>query len=1119
MKKILIVLLCLLGMTGMKLQAAGDVEDVQAYLQRINENNLQYVDTDGDQEMDAFTDHQIFLNPDLAESISIAELQELVDLPLALSGDEAVVYHTKLQDAVLDVRRQWVERKEVIRFGLRWDDYYSGLPGEIIDQVLEHTGVPTEGDYLARQYGSISSSADSVKVGNEWLINFTLQMGYYTSAAQEAEMNSRVAALMQSLNLSGKDDYTKAKAIYDYICSNVTYDYANLENDAHKLKYTAYAALVNKTSVCQGYATLFYRLALTAGLDCRYISGVTDDGGRHGWNIVKINGRYYNLDATWDAGRSWYNWFLRCTATFTNHNRNENYATGNFHLRYPMGIADYSLGVTETIAKSGTCGSNLTWVLDGNQVLTITGNGSMWDYADASPAPWSRLSIRKVVINEGITSIGSRAFAYHPELTEVILPTGLTVIGQEAFSGCSALGSVTLPAALAEIGAKAFYQCTAIKSLSVPGSVKVIGEKAFAKNTGITALVLGNGIGKIGTGAFMECTALQNVTYPVSVTDAAEGIFSGCEQLESVTFTGNGTIPNFTSDKKAPWNRSTIKNVVIENGITGIGEYAFYQAAGIQTVTIAESVKTIGHGAFYGASSLTGVNLPVSVETIGGYAFIYCTNLKSLKLPAGIQSVGEFAFYGCTAMETLTVPVSARNIASSAFNQCTSIKKLVVTGTGAMQDYEKAVNAPWYFVKSMQEVVIENGVTAIGKYAFYEMTSLTSVSIPESVKKIGHGAFYKASALTDVTIPESVETIDGYAFIYCTNLKSLKLPAGIQNVGEFAFYDCNNLETLVIPVTANNVVSSAFSECDNLKKVTITGTGAMQDYEKSTDAPWGRVDSMQEVVIESGVTSIGKMAFYNKDALVNVTIPETVTRIGEQAFAFCDVLANMDLPDSLQEIDKWAFYDCSKLVIKEKTGSVAGNYAVENKLNFKSTGLMTPAWKEVQNTAKGIKLSWSKITGASGYRIYRSSNGEWKKLADVKKGSKTSYVDTSVKSGTFYAYRICALEKGKIASDYSLTNANSVYLSVPKLTEVKNISKKKLQVKWKKVKGVGGYEIRYVTGKKTKTVQAKKSKVKLVLSGLAKKKTYKVSIRSYKKVNNVVWYSAWSSTKKVMIKK
>ncbi len=215
---------------------------------------------------------------------------------------------------------------------------------DLVEAATAHTGEPTEGDYLKWQYGGYTGRRGDygVQENGQTLLKIDLTFTYYTTAAQEQTLDDAVRNLLAYLNPTGTD-YEKFRTIYDYICDNVSYDYENLYDDSYKLKYSAYAALINKTAVCQGFANLLYRLCLELGIDCRLISG-TGNGGGHGWNIVKMEGRYYNADATWDinyAGTHDYAYCLVCPDNFTDHVRDQEYNTAAFHAAYPMGSTDY----------------------------------------------------------------------------------------------------------------------------------------------------------------------------------------------------------------------------------------------------------------------------------------------------------------------------------------------------------------------------------------------------------------------------------------------------------------------------------------------------------------------------------------------------------------------------------------------------------------------------------------------------------------------------------------------------------------------------------------------------------------------------------------------------------
>ena len=182
---------------------------------------------------------------------------------------------------------------------------FDALYTELFEGALAHTGMSTEGDYLAYQFGSYGGGYNGQydDLGNYYM-TYQFDFTYYDTAEQQAAMDSAVTSLLNQLNLYGKSDYEKICGIYDWMCANITYDNVNLNNESYVLKYTAYAALINRTSVCQGYANLFYRLALALDVDSRIIAGIgiTDSGnGPHAWNIVKLNGSYYDMDATWDA--------------------------------------------------------------------------------------------------------------------------------------------------------------------------------------------------------------------------------------------------------------------------------------------------------------------------------------------------------------------------------------------------------------------------------------------------------------------------------------------------------------------------------------------------------------------------------------------------------------------------------------------------------------------------------------------------------------------------------------------------------------------------------------------------------------------------------------------------
>ena len=240
------------------------------------------------------------------------------------------VYATEAQ-AVDYLRSQMVQRAGVIEVNVASSIYYSDMFGNMFDAAMAYDDSCSgqEGDALQGVWsgyqGSISGN------GSYYTLEYTIS--YLSTYEQEEALTEAVDAAMAELNLTNDTEYTKVYKIYNYICDNVDYDYTS----EGTLKHTAYAAMCNKTAVCQGYALLFYRMCKEADLSVRYITGI-GNGGAHGWNIVKIGDYYYNLDVTWDGqdATTRSNYFLLNEADFTNHSRGSEYNTTEFHTKFPM---------------------------------------------------------------------------------------------------------------------------------------------------------------------------------------------------------------------------------------------------------------------------------------------------------------------------------------------------------------------------------------------------------------------------------------------------------------------------------------------------------------------------------------------------------------------------------------------------------------------------------------------------------------------------------------------------------------------------------------------------------------------------------------------------------------
>lgn len=225
-----------------------------------------------------------------------------------------ITYHENEEDAVAELRGDMKQRKTRVTIGIAGSIDEDGLQdviGRLISEATEHTGKPDEGDYIAFQYASFKGMARTTYSGTTPAYEIEYELAYYDDADQEAEVDKKVREILEELELDEKTDLEKITSIHDYLCDNIEYEAAEDDSD---IRRTAYGALVEGKAVCQGYSVSLYRLLLEAGIDNRIIygTGVSDftEGGPHTWNIVKLDGEYYNMDVTWDDSTLSRDYFL-----------------------------------------------------------------------------------------------------------------------------------------------------------------------------------------------------------------------------------------------------------------------------------------------------------------------------------------------------------------------------------------------------------------------------------------------------------------------------------------------------------------------------------------------------------------------------------------------------------------------------------------------------------------------------------------------------------------------------------------------------------------------------------------------------------------------------------------
>ena len=525
----------------------------------------------------------------------------------------------------------------------------------------------------------------------------------------------------------------------------------------------------------------------------------------------------------------------------------------------------------------------------------------------------------KFADNSRLNSIGTNAFYNCSGLTSITIPDGVTSIGSSAFDGCSGLASITLPFVGAtkdgtsnthfgyifgasDYSSNSYYVPETLKSVVITGG-REIGSNAFRGCSGLTEITIPNSVTSIGSSAFYNCSGLTSIIIPDGVTSIGNSAFSGCSGLKGVYITdiakwcnisfGDPAANPLFYARKLYLSGNLVTNLVIPNGVTKIGSYAFWYCSGLTSITIPNSVTNIGSSAFNGCSGLTSITIPNSVTTIGSYAFSGCSGLTSITLP----------FVGATKDGTSNTHFGyifgASDYSSNSYYVPETLKSVVITG-----GREIGSNA-FRGCSGLTEITIPNSVTSIGSSAFYNCSGLTSIIIPDGVTSIGNSAFSGCSGLkgvyitdiakwcnisfgdssanplceaqklylngnlvTNLVIPNSVKSIGSYAFFGCPGLTSVTIGDGVTSIGDYAFGGCSGLTSITIPNSVTSIGDYAFWYCSGLTSITIL----------------------------SGVTSIGNSAFVGCSGLTSITIPNSVTSIGYSAFGGCSGLMSTTLP-------------------------------------------------------------------------------------------------------------------------------------------------------------------------------------------------------------------------------
>ena len=711
----------------------------------------------------------------------------------------------------------------------------------------------------------------------------------------------------------------------------------------------------------------------------------------------------------------------------------------------------------------------------------------------------SSLSIPSAINGHTVKQIDTGALSDNGIITSVTIPNGVTTIGFSAFNGCIKLERIKFSSNLDTVCENAFNNTKWFNNQ--PNGLVYVGKVAYKYK-----------------GDMPRNTKITVKSDTVSISESA---FKDCANLTAI---------------------------LIPSSVKHIDKYAFYNCQGLTKLNFNDGIERIENDAFGSCEKLTSVNFSETLKSIGAFAFVECKKLSEITIPQSVTSVGEYAFSGCENLASVTVSDDLPYVGGRAFEKT---KWLNSQPDGVVYIGKSAYGYKGDMPKNT-ELSLKSGITNISGYAFYEEKNLTSVKIPETVSRIGNWAFLdceglknvnipdgvkrieswtfsNCSSLTNITVPDSVTVLDGLAFSYCTNLKNIELSKNLTEIGMGALSHCTSLETIDIPdsvIIMDNIAMAGCSElksvnigsnlktvggqvfagCTSLEKVNVnlnnknytSENGIWYDKNKTKIIlyPYNKKDSAYTTPTSLKELCNGYVGSYgillDNSNLKTVTIEKNVAKIDDYAIGF------------VFDFDNYKINKVKDFTVKGYRGTVAESYAKKNSFNFVALDktLQTPSISKLENTSGGIKISWNKVSGAYGYRVYQKTSNGWKRIKDT---TATSYTDSAVSVNQTKTYTMRCIDKnGNTVSGYNLKGWSKKYTPVaPTISKLENTSGG-IKLSWNKVAGVYGYRLYYKTSsggwKRFKDTTA----TSFTDSGVSPNRTETYTIRCIDKNGNTV---------------
>ena len=721
--------------------------------------------------------------------------------------------------------------------------------------------------------------------------------------------------------------------------------------------------------------------------------------------------------------------------------------------------------------------------------------------------------LTSVTIPNSVTSIEDYAFDDCTGLTNIAIPNSVTSIGYSAFSGCTGLTSVTIPNSVTSIGNYAFSQCSGLTNVSISNKVTSLSY-TFKDCTKLTSITIPESVTSISNGLygpmFDGCTNLKKIE--VSPNNENYSSYNGvlldkdgynlirCPEGKS----GNFVVPDSVGciESYAFYNCTNLTNIQISKNVNEIEGYAFVNCKSLQKFVLTDNVYTIGYyGGWYEESMFRGCENLKEIEvgsgndnysSVDGVLYdkeveklLYCPAKKSgeYTVPKSIKSVTDYAFEDCNSLESIVLPESMPEFSLFDLECCPSLKSIKVTGNNAYYSAEDGVlfnkdkTEIYVFPRSKEgNYTIPNSVTEISSRQFSQCTGLTGITIPNTVTEIGYSAFN--GNLKSIKVSEGNKyfcSYDGVLFnkdkteiLFCVgNKKEFVIPNGVKSISG-AFNDCSNLTSVTIPNSVTSIYNG-FNNCPNLTSITIP-----QSVISIYDSSFFNCGK-NFTIYGYGGTEAEACALRNDFNFVQLQVVPTSVALNKTTLTLdtgktSTLKATVYPSNAANKKCTWSSSNTSVATVDSNgkvTAKKAGTATITVKTSNGKTAtckvtvnLPAPQITGLANTTGGIKISWNKVDGAYGYRLYyKPASGGWKRFKDT---TATSFTDSGVVPNKTETYTIRCIDKnGNTISGFNSTGWSKKYTPVAPTISKLDITTGGIKLSWNKIAGVYGYRLYY----------------------------------------------------------